>query len=77
MLSIIRLLILYNRNTDYFIYVFALLLGIELIRIVDNDTAQPNLSATNVKLLASLPPLAEQQHFKAFKSILLLFDVLD
>ena len=49
-LSIIRLINPCIIETiDYFIYVFALLLGIELIRIVDNDTAQPNLSATNVK----------------------------
>jgi type I restriction enzyme S subunit len=42
--------------------VFASPLGIELIKRVDNGTAQPNLSAKSVKsYLIPLPPFAEQQ----------------
>lgn len=59
-LSIIRLI--NPCITDYFYYVFASPLGIELIKRVDNGTAQPNLSAKSVKsYLIPLPPFAEQQ----------------
>lgn len=59
-LSIIRLI--NPCIKDYFYYVFASPLGIELIKRVDNGTAQPNLSAKSVKsYLIPLPPFAEQQ----------------